>query len=117
MFKRALRGSIRRLMRWVDDESNGQRPVSPEDSEVAYPWLNSLFVQMAKDGLRRSYAWGVLQGVNLARAIGIGRVSVVEFGVAGGNGQIALEEIAERVESLLGVGVDVYGFDSGVGLP
>ncbi|MDR7554855.1 MAG: hypothetical protein QN157_04545 [Armatimonadota bacterium] len=45
------------------------------------------------------------------------RVSVVEFGVAGGNGLVALERIAERVETQLGVAVDVYGFDTGTGMP
>jgi hypothetical protein len=49
--------------------------------------------------------------------MGIDRVSLIEFGVAGGNGQVALERIAERVEDLFGVRTDIYGFDMGTGLP
>jgi hypothetical protein len=39
--------------------------------------------------------------------------------VAGGAGLLALERIAEKLEELpdVGVGVDVYGFDTGKGLP
>jgi hypothetical protein len=42
---------------------------------------------------------------------------VLEFGVAGGNGLRALEAAAASVESLFGVEIEVFGFDSGVGLP
>ena len=55
--------------------------------------------------------------MNLARALDVDRVSVIEFGVAGGNGLIALERCAEKIESRYGVAIDVYGFDTGVGLP
>ena len=64
-----------------------------------------------------AYAWGVLHGSHLAKSIGVNRVSVVEFGVAGGNGLVALERIAAKIEALCGIGIDVYGFDTGAGLP
>jgi hypothetical protein len=67
--------------------------------------------------LRPSYTWGVLHSVHLAKSLGINRVSVIEFGVAGGNGLIALDRVAEKLESIMGVVIDVYGFDTGVGLP
>jgi hypothetical protein len=44
------------------------------------------------------------------------RVSVLEFGVAGGNGLIALEQHAEEVEKIFPVKIDIYGFDTGTGL-
>jgi hypothetical protein len=66
---------------------------------------------------RPHYAWGVLNGAFLARALGIPRISAIEFGVAGGNGLVVLESIAEKVEAAFGVAIDVYGFDSGVGYP
>jgi hypothetical protein len=47
----------------------------------------------------------------------VGRVSVIEFGVAGGNGLVAMEKISERVEQQFGIRIDIYGFDTGVGLP
>jgi hypothetical protein len=60
---------------------------------------------------------GVLQGVALGKVLGMDRVSVLEFGVAGGGGLLALEHIAGNVEKMLKIGVDVYGFDTGTGLP
>jgi hypothetical protein len=61
--------------------------------------------------------WGVLQGASLAKILGLPRVSVFEFGVAGGAGLVNLERIAELVEQKTGVGIDIYGFDTGKGLP
>ncbi|MQA31936.1 MAG: hypothetical protein GEU82_19230, partial [Luteitalea sp.] len=66
---------------------------------------------------RPHYRFGVWEGAELARALGIPRITVCEFGVAGGRGLLALERIAEETEGATGVGVDVVGFDSGQGLP
>ena len=66
---------------------------------------------------RPHYAWGVVCGAYLARALEIKRVSVMEIGVAGGNGLVILEMIAEKVRSYFGLDIDVYGFDSGTGNP
>jgi hypothetical protein len=63
------------------------------------------------------YAWGVVQGLGIAQALGVGQVSVAEFGVAGGSGLVSLEQIAVRAEAVFGVKVDVFGFDAGTGLP
>ncbi|MHC4129678.1 MAG: hypothetical protein ACYSUA_16250, partial [Planctomycetota bacterium] len=41
------------------------------------------------------------------------RISALEFGVAGGNGLLALERAAMRLAEIFGVEIDVYGFDSG----
>ena len=53
----------------------------------------------------------------MAKTLGFGSVSLVEFGVAGGNGLVALEMIADRIEHHLGVKTSVFGFDTGKGLP
>jgi hypothetical protein len=66
---------------------------------------------------RPAYAYCVREAGRLAKRLGIPRVSVVEFGVAGGNGLLALEEHARRWSDLLGVDIEVYGFDTGTGLP
>ena len=66
---------------------------------------------------RPHYAYGVQQGAYLANRLGLPAISVIEFGVAGGRGLIALEEIARLASQEYGVRVDVYGFDRGVGLP
>jgi hypothetical protein len=44
-------------------------------------------------------------------------MSVVEFGVAGGNGLVNAEYHAMRTEVETGIRVEVYGFDTGGGLP
>jgi len=58
-----------------------------------------------------------MQGAALAKVLGLPRVSVIEFGVAGGHGLLALEKFSELIERRTNIGIDVFGFDSGVGLP
>ncbi|GMG87730.1 hypothetical protein MNKW57_20510 [Biformimicrobium ophioploci] len=41
----------------------------------------------------------------------------MEFGVAGGNGLVELEKLAQEVEKEFPVEFEIYGFDSGMGLP
>lgn len=66
---------------------------------------------------RPNYAYIVYQAAVLARRLDKKRISVLEFGVAGGRGLINLEMHAAKVEQLTGVAIDVYGFDTGEGLP
>jgi hypothetical protein len=82
--------------------------------------LNTLFGRVVhqRGGLDRpDYAWGVLQGLNLAKVLGEQRVSLIEFGVAGGNGLVALEAIAQTLQPIFGVETNIYGFDAVAGLP
>jgi hypothetical protein len=69
---------------------------------------------LAGKGVRINYAWGVLHAASVARHLGVERISVLEFGVAGGNGLVALERAAAAAS---GVSVEVHGFDTGQGLP
>jgi len=117
MLRKIVRGSLSRLQRWLDKEDISQVAPDPTKEEFIHIWLNWVFEGMAREGMRQGYAWGVLQGANLAKALGFPRISVLELGVAGGNGLVAFERIASRVESVLGIGIDIYGFDSGAGLP
>jgi hypothetical protein len=66
---------------------------------------------------RPAYAYGVQQGAYLASRLGLPAISVIEFGVAGGRGLVALEEIARLASRAYGVKIEVYGFDRAVGLP
>lgn len=66
---------------------------------------------------RPHYAFGTWTSAQLARALGLKKMSVIEFGVAGGNGLVALEEIAAAVSADVGIDISVHGFDSGEGLP
>jgi hypothetical protein len=116
LLKRIIRNCIKRFETWIEDEETIKKN-SPSEYEFVYQWLNSKFLELVKQGYRRPYAWGILQGVNLAHALGIRRISILEFGVAGGNGQIEMERIAAAVEKSFNVQIDIYGFDTGAGLP
>lgn len=62
------------------------------------------------------YGYGIYHGADLARRLNIPRISIIEFGVAGGRGLLAMEAHAEKVTRLLGVKIDIFGFDTGTGL-
>ena len=66
---------------------------------------------------RPHYAYIVFQAAPLAARLGQDRISVIELGVAGGNGLLCMERHAAAVEKIFPVAIDVYGFDSGSGLP
>lgn len=66
---------------------------------------------------RPHYAYCMLSAASLARRLGHDRISVIEFGVAGGNGLKFMCDFAADVKKLTGVSVDCYGFDTGKGMP
>ena len=66
---------------------------------------------------RAYYGHCMLHAAMLARKLGHRRISSIEFGVAGGNGLVAMERHAEAVQAETGVEVAVYGFDTGTGMP
>lgn len=66
---------------------------------------------------RPQYAFGVRQAVYLAKKLNHPKVSVIEFGVAAGDGLLTLERYAAEFGKREGVEVEVYGFDLGSGLP
>jgi hypothetical protein len=78
----------------------------PLEIDVALNWT-----------VRPNYAYCTYHAADLARRLGIPRISVIEFGVAGGNGLMFLRDFAERVRQATGVEIEVYGFDTGAGLP
>ena len=82
------------------------------NTSSCYRWAASL-----RSDVRPQYLWSTLHAARLAAALGHQRVSVVEFGVAGGNGLLALEAAADIAESLFPVQLEVYGFDVGNGMP
>lgn len=66
---------------------------------------------------RRHYAYSVLAAADLAKERELDSITVVEFGVAGGDGMLNLCEIARHVSPLTGIEIKVVGFDSGRGMP
>jgi len=113
--KRLIRWGIRVVRDWLREEPIDE---NYDRDAYAYPYLNAILRKVVRAvPTRPDYAWGVVQGAHLAKAIGSDSISVIEFGVAGGTGLIALERIAEQVERLMGLHIDVFGFDTGFGLP
>jgi len=98
-----------------------KREVTPEEPfDNRYPWLVATFAQILADELcarKPMYVWGAVQAAALAKVLGITQISIIEFGVAGGFGLLSLERTSELVENKTGIRIDVYGFDTGHGLP
>jgi hypothetical protein len=88
--------------------------------DTALPYLHALFEHLMRTdrrGLRPTYTWAMVHTAFLASSLKLDRICALEFGVARGNGLIALERAAKRLQDIFDVGIDVYGFDSGRGLP
>lgn len=119
-----LKGVVRGMKRWLDEGESPPALPALENRDArldnTYDWLWLTFEKFMGDPVcsqRPQYIWGVLQGAILAKVLGIDRVSVLEFGVGGGGGLIALERIAERCEELANIQIEIFGFDTGVGHP
>jgi hypothetical protein len=66
---------------------------------------------------RPHYAYCLLGAADLARRLGVPRISALEFGVAGGNGLAYMCDFAADVTRTTGIEIDCYGFDTGAGMP
>jgi len=63
------------------------------------------------------YGYCLYNGAMLAKKLGYSGISVLEFGVAGGRGLLNLEYHAKHIRELLSLNIDIFGFDTGEGLP
>jgi hypothetical protein len=66
---------------------------------------------------RPHYGYCLYNAAKLAVKLGYKKISAVEFGVAGGNGLVNFEYHAEQISKILPIEIEVYGFDTGEGLP
>jgi hypothetical protein len=66
---------------------------------------------------RPNYGFCLYNAAKLAERLGYTKISVIEFGVAGGNGLLNFEYHAEQVCKLIPIEIEIYGFDRGEGLP
>jgi hypothetical protein len=88
--RKVLKGALRRAKRWLDEGQEREIPSVPFDN--TYAWLTPSFKKLHLDpacALRPAYIWGCLQGAALGKVLGMERVSVIEFGVAGGGGIVS----------------------------
>lgn len=76
------------------------------------------WLKCALDAFRRPYfVYGIVEAALQAQALGIDEISVIEFGVGEGGRLLEMEDHSRQVTRNLGVGVRVFGFDLGTGLP
>jgi hypothetical protein len=121
-----LRGGVGRLVSFAArlvEETDSSKVSDEEEAERSpfdYARVNLIHERIMAHGgssLRANYLYGVLHAARLANVLGIPAISAIEFGVAGGRGLLALEKASAYAEEAFGVSIDVYGFDSGRGLP
>ena len=88
---------------------------------VANKVLGLSYEKQVRYGLlqRPHYAYCIFHAADLAQRLNIPRISIIEFGVAGGNGLVSIERIIDLLKSTTDIKTDfeVYGFDTGKGLP
>jgi hypothetical protein len=120
MLKRLLRKAVGSVQNWIAEPDIIADPRYGLGKLCAYPSLNAAVYRIA-DRLGRQqrpcYTWGMVYAAHLAKTLGMPRVSAIELGVAGGNGLLAMDRTVEMVEEACGVELEVYGFDTGAGLP
>ena len=63
------------------------------------------------------YLYGLSAAARTARAVGADAFTAIEFGVAGGNGLVAMERHATWVSERTGIQIEIHGFDAGSGMP
>lgn len=86
-------------------------------------WVSTLYKNDFKRRLdfnaisKPEYGYGAYYAACQSKSLGYRSLSLIELGVAGGNGLVALENIALSLERTFNLKIDVYGFDAGVGMP
>jgi hypothetical protein len=66
---------------------------------------------------RANYLYGMLRAADIAKYFGKKCVTVIEFGVASGDGLLNMTNLAPAVQAETGVELRIVGFDTGYGLP
>lgn len=67
--------------------------------------------------IRQQYAFPILYAADTAIKYGLKSITLIEFGVAGGAGLLNMCRIAERTRRATGIEFQVFGFDTGKGMP
>ena len=80
--------------------------------------LGSFEFRLKINALKRmQYAYICFHAAKLGKKLGYKKISIIEYGVAGGQGLLILEEHIKEIEKFFDIEIDVYGFDTGEGLP
>ncbi|WP_299103026.1 hypothetical protein [uncultured Winogradskyella sp.] len=67
--------------------------------------------------LRPHHAYSILKAADQGKARGFTEISILEFGVAHGSGLMNMIKVAEKVTNTTGIKINIYGFDTGKGMP
>ena len=78
--------------------------------------FSSTLLVMTNSSDRPNYAYCIYHAAILAKKLGHNSLSLIEFGVAGGNGIVFLEKFSKKVENELKIKIEIYGFDLEGGL-
>jgi hypothetical protein len=65
----------------------------------------------------QQYVYGVVQAASLARQLKLPAMTVLELGVAGGNGLVELERLCPEIGAENQLRIRIVGFDLGSGMP
>ena len=79
-----LRRIVKKGLRVAKDWLRGDDTRVADDTPFAYPSINALHVQITREApliVRPGYLWGSLHGAYLAKTLGFGSASLIEFGV------------------------------------
>ena len=116
MGRSRLRARAARLARQALDRPAPPPPKpdrwDPTQTSAFYAWCRATGVDA-----RPQYLWPLIHATHVARALRIPRIAAIEFGVAGGNGLLAMERAAAAATALSGTEVEIFGFDTGSGMP
>lgn len=91
-----------------------QRPATLKNKILRARYKNLFLLEF---GSRPYHAYALFQAAEQAIALGHKTLSVIEFGVAGGNGMVSLEKHTAMISRFLDIKFEIYGFDTGEGLP
>ncbi len=97
-----------KILKKLSKKSNSDRFIKYTNSEAVIKFNMST---------RPPHAYCFYNAVKLAKRLNYKSISVIEFGVAGGNGLFFLELFAEQLSKEFNIGIEIYGFDLISGLP
>lgn len=96
-------------------------PVVNEERDVIdlFTKLRAFYRQYFMENMlhKMNYAKMIYEGAIQAKKLGYKAISAIEFGVASGDGLLAMQFHAREISRLIGIEIQVYGFDTGKGLP
>jgi hypothetical protein len=93
----------------------GSTPI--DDAYSTEAGLARLLLEAVQDEDFPQYGYGVVQAAALAGRLGVPAISVLELGVAGGNGLLALQSLCRKHSGPSGIDIQATGFDLGHGMP